>query len=278
MVVRRHRTTRPERSRLKMVAGEQARPDAPMGLNDWNAWATTADAEKSAPPPTDGLQRHGGRGYLYVNVDDAWEGSRDAARRHPGQRAVRRHEGPRGLHPVQGLKLGIYSSPGRRPARATRAASSTKKQDAHTWAAWGIDFLKYDWCSYGEIGQDGTGPSTREALPGDARGPRRIDRDIVYSLCQYGMGEVWTWGADVGGNCGARPATSTTPGGGWRGIGFCAGRERDVRQPGHWNDPDMLVVGLVGWGPNSILGADAQRADHPCDPMVAPRRADVGRL
>jgi alpha-galactosidase len=79
---------------------------------------------------------------------------------------------------------------------------------------------------------------------------RRVDRDIVYSLCQYGMGDVWKWGAEVGGNCWRTTGDITDSWGSMSGIGFAQNEMAPHAGPGHWNDPDMLVVGKVGWGPS----------------------------
>jgi alpha-galactosidase len=76
----------------------------------------------------------------------------------------------------------------------------------------------------------------------------QVDRDIVFSLCQYGMGDVWKWGAEVGGNCWRTTGDISDTWGSMAGIGFNQGGNGDYAAPGHWNDPDMLVVGRLGWG------------------------------
>jgi alpha-galactosidase len=148
-----------------------------------------------------------------------------------------------------GLKLGIYSSPGPRTCAGYEGTWEHEYQDAATYAKWGIDYLKYDWCSYGQIAKDSSLPELmkpyflmRDAL--DAAG-----RDIVYSLCQYGMGEVWTWGAEVGGNLWRTTGDINDSWGSMAGIGFNQNGHEKYAAPGHWNDLDMLVVGSVGWGP-----------------------------
>jgi alpha-galactosidase len=150
----------------------------------------------------------------------------------------------------KGLKVGIYSSPGPRTCQGLPGSQGFEEIDARTWAGWGFDLLKYDWCSYG---------STRNGQPlADLQKPyivmrdalARVHRDIVYSLCQYGLGNVWEWGADVGGHYWRTTGDLTDVWSNMAAVGFRqAGREKWSR-PGHWTDPDMLVVGKVGWGPS----------------------------
>src|SRR5436853_4679142 len=187
-------------------------------------------------------------GYLYINIDDTWEAGRDAQgniqtnRKFPDMKALSDY-----VH-SKGLKLGIYSSPGPKTCAGFEASYKHEQQDANTWAKWGIDYLKHDWCSYGGIEKG----RTQEALAKpyklmgsalDASG-----RDIVYSLCQYGMGNVWTWGAETGGNLWRTTGDITDTWGSMSGIGFGQNGHEKYAGPGHWNDPDMLVVGRVGWG------------------------------
>jgi alpha-galactosidase len=149
----------------------------------------------------------------------------------------------------KGLKIGLYSSPGPKTCAGFEGSYRHEVQDAKTYAAWGFDYLKYDWCSYGEVveGQSGLEVDQKPySLMAEA--VRNTSRDIVFSLCQYGMGDVWTWGESIGGNC-------------WRTTGDITDRWSSLHSsyesqnghekyagPGHWNDPDMLVVGQLGWG------------------------------
>ncbi|MDX9973229.1 MAG: glycoside hydrolase family 27 protein, partial [FCB group bacterium] len=147
----------------------------------------------------------------------------------------------------KGLKFGTYSSPGPKTCGGVEGSYKHEAQDARTYADWGVDLLKYDWCSYGEIAPN----TSLEELQRPYRLMREAldatDRDIVYSLCQYGMGKVWEWGADVGGNMwrtmgdiGAEGDSS-----GVMRIGFAHGDLGKTIGPGHWNDPDMLMFGRV---------------------------------
>ncbi|HEV3250960.1 MAG TPA: glycoside hydrolase family 27 protein, partial [Puia sp.] len=161
-----------------------------------------------------------------------------------------------------GLKMGIYSSPGTLTCGGYAASYQHEEQDAQTYSQWGIDYLKYDWCSYGQVAppspslEDYKKPYfvMREAL-------NKNNRDIIYSLCQYGMGDVWKWGAEVGGNSWRTTGDITDSWASLSSIGFGQDKSSAFSKPGHFNDPDMLIVGKVGWGPglhDSRLTPDEQ--------------------
>jgi hypothetical protein len=149
----------------------------------------------------------------------------------------------------QGLKFGIYSSPG--PLTCTHFLGSLdhERQDADTYASWGIDLLKYDLCSYQDrMSADNTLAENQAPyrLMGAALKAQR--RDIVYSLCQYGSRNVWEWGADVGGNLWR---TSGDIEDNWTSVAAIMALQDGpaaYARSGHWNDPDMLVIGIVGMG------------------------------
>lgn len=223
----------------------------PMGWNSWNVWGLAVDDAK-VRAAADWLERSGlaDAGYQYINIDDAWEGERDAEgvlrpnERFPDMRALADY-----VH-SKGLKLGIYSSPGEWTCGGYAGSLGHEELDAKTWASWGIDYLKYDWCSYSSVAKDHSQAELerpyrvmRAAL--DATG-----RDIVYSLCQYGMGDVSTWGAGVGGNLWRTTGDITDSWSSMTSIGFAQAGLENYAEPGHWNDPDMLVVGRLGWGPS----------------------------
>lgn len=222
----------------------------PMGWNSWNVWGTFVDARKVRAAADaflkTGLAAHG---FRYVNIDDAWEGGRDANGeiksnpKFPDMKKLSDY-----VH-SKGLMLGIYSSPGPKTCGGYEASWQHEKQDAATWARWGIDYLKYDWCSYSQIEK----ARTKEALMKPYTVMREaldaVDRDIVYSLCQYGMGDVWTWGTEVGGNLWRTTGDINDSWTSLSEIGFSQNGHEKYAGPGHWNDPDMLVVGRVGWGP-----------------------------
>jgi alpha-galactosidase len=122
--------------------------------------------------------------------------------------------------------------------------------DAKTWAAWGIDLLKHDWCSYSGIAKDTSLAELQKPYIVMRDALVKAGRDVVYSLCQYGMGDVWEWGKAVGGHYWRVSGDLTDTWSNMSPIGFRqAGREAFTK-PGGYTDPDMLVVGKVGWGPS----------------------------
>ena len=228
---------------LTIVGGEhQLALTPPMGWNSWNAWGGQVDADKIRAAADamvqSGLAAHG---FQYVNIDDTWEGKRDAdGALHVNDKFKDMKALADYVH-AKGLKLGIYSSPGPKTCAGYEGSDGHEEQDAKTYAEWGIDYLKYDWCSCRS--KDLKAPYSLMRGTLDKSG-----RDIVYSLCQYGMGDVWTWGADVGGNCWRTTGDINDSWGSMSGIGFSQDGHEKFGGPGHWNDPDMLVVGKVGWG------------------------------
>jgi hypothetical protein len=134
--------------------------------------------------------------------------------------------------------------------------------DAITYGQWGIDYLKYDWCSYGRIAPSHPNLDEMKKPYLVMRASLdKADRDILFSYCQYGMGEVWKWGAEAGGNSWRTTGDITDTWASMSGIGFNQDKAAPYAGPGHYNDPDMLVVGKVGWGPalhNTRLTYDEQ--------------------
>lgn len=228
----------------------------PMGWNSWNCWGTSVSQEKvmsSAKALVDrGLADYG---YSYVNIDDAWEakqrnadGTIAANEKFPDMKGLGDW-----LH-SNGLRFGIYSSPGKFTCAHYLGSFDHEEMDAKTYNEWGIDYLKYDWCSYhGKFVDDGD-PSVAAYVRPYLKMQeylRAQPRDIFYSLCQYGMADVWKWGHAVDANSWRTSLDITDT---WQSmyyIGFVLQAELyPYAQPGHWNDPDMLVVGKVGWGPS----------------------------
>jgi alpha-galactosidase len=224
----------------------------PMGWNSWNVWAAAVDEDK-VKAATDqmissGLAAHG---YLYINIDDTWEAGRDdkgniqTNKKFPDMLGLSNY-----IH-NKGLRFGIYSSPGPKTCAGYTASYQHEDQDAASYAAWGVDYLKYDWCSYGDIAKS---DHSLEAFmkPYQVMGTslNKVNRDIVYSLCQYGMGDVWKWGADpsVGGNCWRTTGDIFDNWGSLKSIIESQAGHEIYAGPGHWNDPDMLMVGIVGFG------------------------------
>jgi alpha-galactosidase len=223
----------------------------PMGWNSWNVWGTSVDADKVRKAAdamvASGLASHG---YQYINIDDAWEGNRDSNgeiqtnEKFPDMKALADY-----VH-GKGLKLGIYSSPGPQTCARFEGSYQHEEQDARTFAKWGIDYLKYDWCSYSQIAKDASLAELQKPYRLMRTALDKVDRDICFSLCQYGNGKVWEWGASVGGNTWRTTGDITDTWISVSGIGFSEHGHENYAGPGHWNDPDMLVVGRVGWGPN----------------------------
>ncbi|MBN2579239.1 MAG: NPCBM/NEW2 domain-containing protein [Pirellulales bacterium] len=239
------------RRKLTIVGGKHKLAlTPPMGWNSWNCWAGAVSDDK-VRAAADAMVRSGlaAHGYQFINIDDCWEGKRDqngeilTNQKFPDMKELADY-----VH-SQGLKLGIYSSPGPKTCAGFEGSYKHEKQDAKTWAKWGIDYLKYDWCSYGEIAPNPDRAAAMKPYQLMRQALDECDRDIVYSLCQYGMQNVWEWGAEVGGNLWRTTGDIGDSWGSMAGIGFRQNVMAPYAKPGHWNDPDMLVVGKVGWGP-----------------------------
>ncbi|MDR3708363.1 MAG: NPCBM/NEW2 domain-containing protein [Capsulimonadaceae bacterium] len=222
----------------------------PMGWNSWNVWAgkITQDKVEAAADAmvNSGLAAHG---YQYVNIDDTWEGQRDAQGRVTSNAKFPDMTGLANYVHQKGLKIGIYSSPGPQTCARYEGSYQHEELDAQTYADWGFDYLKYDWCSYGDVVKGQSGPDVFKkpyAVMGKALA--KASRDIVFSFCQYGMGEVWTWGESLGGNCWRTTGDINDSWPSLRKIYQSQNGHEAYAGPGHWNDPDMLVVGQVGWG------------------------------
>ncbi len=223
----------------------------PMGWNSWNHFAEKID-DATVRAQADAMVSSGMRdaGYVYINIDDTWEADRDAKgviqtnKKFPDMKALSEY-----VH-GKGLKLGIYSSPGPLTCASYTASYQHEQQDAMRYADWGIDYLKYDWCSYERIAPKPSLEDLKKPYNIMRAALNKVDRDIVFSLCQYGMGNVWEWGGDVGGNCWRTTGDISDSWGSMSTIGFSQAGHEKYAKPGNWNDPDMLVVGLVGWGPS----------------------------
>jgi alpha-galactosidase len=237
---------------LRIVAGKDALAlTPPMGWNSWNVWGPAVDAQKVLDA-AEWLDRSGlaAHGFQYIVIDDTWEGKRAPnAELLPNEKFPDMRALADAVH-ARGLKLGIYSSPGPKTCENFEGSYQHEAQDAATFASWGVDFLKHDWCSYEEVAPDHSLPELQKPYLIMRDALARVDRDIVYALCQYGYGEVWKWGADVGGHMWRSSGDLLDQWANLESVGFRqAGRERWTR-PGEWNDTDMLVVGTLGWGPN----------------------------
>jgi alpha-galactosidase len=216
-----------------------------MGWNSWNKFAgrvTDADVRAMA----DAMAGNGMReaGYVYINIDDTWEGDkRDSLGnittniKFPDMKALADY-----VH-SKGLKLGIYSSPGPTTCAGYIGSYGHEAQDARTFADWGIDYLKYDWCGARMLYRDEDMPAVYQIM-GEAL--LATGRPIVYSLCQYGRLDVWKWGADVGGNSWRTTGDIRDSWESMANIGFRQDVLAPFAKPGHFNDPDMLEIGNGG--------------------------------
>jgi len=216
----------------------------PMGWNSWNKFAGRVD-DATVREIADALVGSGMKdaGYVYINIDDTWEGDRDAQgniqsnSKFPNMKSLADY-----VH-GKGLKLGIYSSPGPNTCAGYEGSYGHEEQDARTYAAWGIDYLKYDWCGARTLYTDEEMPALYQIM-GEAL--LKTKRPIIYSLCQYGRLDVWKWGADVGGNLWRTTGDIRDAWDSMSRIGFGQNELSQWAKPGHWNDPDMLEVGNGG--------------------------------
>jgi alpha-galactosidase len=223
-----------------------------MGWNSWNHFHRTID-DKIVRAQADAMVSSGMRdaGYIYVNIDDTWEGERDAQgniqtnSKFPDMKALADY-----VH-SKGLKLGIYSSPGAKTCAGYEGSLGHEQQDADTYAKWGIDYLKYDLCGLRTVLKTAPTPEAANKMMVDAYIKMRdalhkTGRPIVYSLCQYGNDAVWRWGTEVGGNLWRTTGDINDHYDRMAEIGFSQAGLARFAGPGHWNDPDMLEVGNGG--------------------------------
>jgi alpha-galactosidase len=217
----------------------------PMGWNSWNKFKRGV-TDQLVRETADAIVSNGMKeaGYVYVNIDDTWEAGRDANgniltnERFPNMKALADY-----VH-GKGLKLGIYSSPGPKTCARFEGSFQHEEQDAKTYAAWGIDYLKYDWCSASQV-YDAQSMQAAYALMG--RALENSGRAIVYSLCQYGLLKSPEWAPRTGGNLWRTTGDIRDNWNSMSHIGF--DQQADLALyagPGHWNDPDMLEVGNGG--------------------------------
>ena len=223
----------------------------PMGWNSWNHFAckVTADDVRGA---ADAIATNGMKdaGYIYVNIDDCWEGDRDE---HGRIRSNAKFPDMKGLVDYihsKGLKAGIYSSPGPKTCAKYEGSYGHEEQDAQQYAEWGFDYLKYDWCSAEKIYKRSEMTAVYQKMH-DAL--VRTGRPIVFSLCQYGFERVWRWGSSVGGNLWRTTEDINDHYDRMSVIGFDQDGLEPFAGPGHWNDPDMLEVGNGGMNHDEYL-------------------------
>ncbi len=236
----------------------------PMGWNSWNHFAGKV-TEQDVKDAADALVSSGMRdaGYVYVNIDDTWEGKRDAQGvlhtndKFPDMKALGDY-----IH-ARGLKFGIYSSPGPQTCARYAASYGYEQKDADLYASWGVDYLKYDLCSFRMLmlagaadhpdDPDYANKMMKAAYLKMRAALDKTGRPIVFSLCQYGEDDVWKWAPDVGGNLWRTTGDIQDNYDRMATIGFGQAGLAKYAGPGHWNDPDMLEVG------NGHMTADEYR-------------------
>jgi alpha-galactosidase len=219
-----------------------------MGWNSWNKFACNVN-EKLIRNTADALVSSGMRdaGYTYVVIDDCWQGPRNAdgfitadAERFPsGMKALADY-----VH-AKGLKFGIYSDAGTKTCGGRPGSQGHEYQDAIQYARWGVDYLKYDWCSTGTRNAEEAYATMADAL-------RASGRDILFSMCEWGGNKPWLWASRIG-NSWRTTGDITDKWDGKHGYSWGMVKIVDMNEPlwpfagpGRWNDPDMLEVGNGG--------------------------------
>jgi alpha-galactosidase len=245
---------------FKFVVGETLALTPPMG---WSTWymAYTGISQEMIEEQADAMVSTGliNHGYSYVNIDDGWNrqpGSndpsigaptRDASGNLLGNKRFMNIKGMCDHVHADGLKIGIYISPGPTTCAGFEGSLGHEEQDAKQFAAWGFDFLKYDWCSY--TPKDDSLPELQKPYRLMGGILKRVGRDFIFNFCQYGMGDVWKWGRDVGGNywrtTGDLGAPPDALWGSVSSIGFGQTAFAQYAGPGGWNDPDNILVGYI---------------------------------
>ena len=235
----------------------------PMGWNSWNQVRCYDLTEQVVRDAADALADTGMRnaGYRYVVVDDCWQA---AARGTDGSLQADPARFPSGIADLadyvhsRGLFFGIYAVPGSRTcAMANDAYPATgigslghERQDAETFADWGVDYLKYDWCNADTV----DGLDRADAFRKMRDELARVQRPIVYAISEYGISSPWTWARPVANSW--RTTLDLTPD--WASVLSTINQQAEVAvysgSPGGWNDPDMLQVG------NGTLTAAEARA------------------
>lgn len=234
----------------------------PMGWMTWNLLADRVN-EKDLKEIADAMIASGmvKAGYQYIFIDDGWQGGRDN-RNNIIPDPIKFPSGIRALADyihARGMKLGIYSDAAPLTCAGYTASLHFERQDAKTFAGWGVDYLKYDYCGAPE---DSVTAKTRYKKMADAL--RESGRDIALSICEWGPRYPWLWAAKTGGQLWRTTYDLRDK---WKRLSTDNGGEGlmdvvDINAeldafsgPGHWNDPDMLVVGLRGIkGPSGDLG------------------------
>lgn len=255
--------------RFRIVVGDKIALTPPMG---WSTWymAYTKISDGLVRSEADAMVSSGlvNYGYSFINIDDGWnikpsssdptiggaprnaEGNLRSNRNFPDMKALADY-----VH-SKGLKIGIYISPGPLTCGGFEGSYGHEAQDARLFANWGYDFLKYDLCSYRKLMKNPDDPEELQQ-PYRRMGSelQKQNRDFVYNLCEYGNGDVWKWGREVGGNfwrtTGDVGYLETPHSSLWENVAAYGFGQADIEKwagPGGWNDPDNLLIGQIQWG------------------------------
>lgn len=231
---------------IRIEVGDKISLTPPMGWNSWNCWALNVDEQKvkdAADYMSRELINHG---WSYINIDDGWE----ADKRTPQGELLGNNRFPDFkrlsdyIH-SKGLKFGIYSSPGPMTCGEYLGSYMHEDQDARTWADWGVDLLKYDYCYYNQVAPVPTEELIKEPYMVMRKSLDKVKRDISYCV-GYGAPNVWNWGQEAGGNFWRTTRDITDEWNVVMAIGCFQDVCTPVTKPGCYNDPDMLVVGKLG--------------------------------
>jgi alpha-galactosidase len=220
---------------------DQLAKTPPMGWNSWNKFQCDV-RESLIMGIADAMVSSGMKdaGYEYVVIDDCWQVARDE----DGEIVVDQERFPHGMKFLadyihsKGLKFGIYSCAGTMTCARRPGGRGHEYQDARTYARWGVDYLKYDWCNTSTQDAPASYATMRDAL-------FAAGRPIVFSLCEWGSHKPWEWA----GNVGHLWRTTGDIGDSWNSMINIFSQQKDLARyagPGKWNDPDMLEVGNGG--------------------------------
>jgi alpha-galactosidase len=239
--------------KVKFVCGhDKLALTPPMGWSSWNAWGAAVDENKIRQAVDAMIDSDlAGLGYKYINIDDVWAKGRDSNGRI--QVIENKFTDMKVLGDYvhsKGLKYGIYSGPGDLTCGSCPGSYQHEQIDVQTWSDWGVDFLKYDYCFYWKITQARGLNVIIDRKPYELMGLllKQANRDIVYEVCEYGFDNVWKWAPQLGGNLWRTGGDVLDNWANMSGIGFMSSELAEYVGPGHWNHPDMLVMGMTfGW-------------------------------
>lgn len=251
------------RQEVDVIIGDQIALTPSMGWNSWNCWGLSVDDSKVKDAARMMSEKLHAYGWEYVNIDDGWEADTRSASNElqPNQKFPDFRDLTNYIHGL-GLKFGIYSSPGATTCGGHLGSYQHEEIDARTWANWGVDYLKYDHCGYGEIQTDSKEKTIQAPYIVMRKALDKVQRDIVFCV-GYGAPNVWNWAKEAGGNQWRTTRDITDEWNVVTAIGTFQDVCADVTAPGNNNDPDMLVVGRLGkaWGTkvhDSYLTPDEQ--------------------